>query len=41
MEVKFGIGWMMIGGGDFDTGYAPDYFIKTGTSGPVVEYCSF
>ena len=27
--------------GDFDTGYAPDYFIKTGTSGPVVEYCSF
>ncbi|MFE7084259.1 hypothetical protein [Priestia megaterium] len=28
-------------GGEFDYGYAPDYFIKTGTSNPVVDYCSF
>jgi hypothetical protein len=28
-------------GGEFDYGYAPDYFIKTGTSKPVVNYCSF
>jgi hypothetical protein len=28
-------------GGQWDWGYAPDYFIKTGTSKPVVNYCSF
>ncbi|MCS1351937.1 hypothetical protein [Mechercharimyces sp. CAU 1602] len=28
-------------GGNWDYGYAPDYFIYTGTSQPVVEYCSF
>ncbi|HDX9576913.1 TPA: hypothetical protein ROX88_000382 [Bacillus pseudomycoides] len=27
--------------GDFNVGYAPDYFIKTGSSSPVVSYCSF
>ena len=27
--------------GDLNFGYAPDYFIKTGSSGPVVSYCSF
>ncbi|MDM5155660.1 hypothetical protein QUF88_18255 [Bacillus sp. DX1.1] len=28
-------------GGSFNYGYAPDYFIKTGSSKPVVGYCSF
>ncbi|WP_459500129.1 hypothetical protein [Bacillus sp. C1] len=28
-------------GGSTDYGYAPDYFIKTGSSSPVVGYCNF
>ncbi|CAH0307324.1 hypothetical protein SRABI96_04836 [Peribacillus sp. Bi96] len=28
-------------GGDLDQGYVPDYFIKTGSSKPVVGYCAF
>lgn len=27
--------------GDLNYGYAPDYFIKTGSSSPVVSYCTF
>lgn len=28
-------------GGDWNEGYAPDYFIKTGSSSPVVPYCNW
>ncbi|CAI8979966.1 MULTISPECIES: hypothetical protein [Bacillus] len=28
-------------GGELDQGFAPDYFIKTGSSKPVVGYCAF
>ncbi|PDY44094.1 hypothetical protein [Bacillus pseudomycoides] len=28
-------------GGDIDNGFAPDYFIKTGSSSPVVPFCSW
>ncbi|MGE7887581.1 hypothetical protein ACQKN7_09325 [Bacillus cereus] len=28
-------------GGSYAFGYAPDYFIKTGSSSPVVGYCNF